>query len=443
MKTMNMNRLLTTILTVAALLGNFAYGKTLEEETPVLAQALAKQLVAKQRPKVSAMDFTNIQGMPNELGRFLAEQLAVDMVSAEGITVLDRANISAVMAEHQLTAEGLVKPENAKKLGEFAGVDALLIGNVAAIDKTFTLTVKAISTETAEVVAAGRCKFDVTEDLMKQFSTSISGGGAVPGGGTAVAGSGVTAGFGSPSSQDATGIATKKFENLEIVLMSVTRSSAQVRQNYRYRTTSVPAINCSFEMHNRDLRNTIVIAANGTLEKESGMQPQLEIIGYRGELDDSSGIRWWIPKDLLKGMSAVLCFDYEKIASMLSLLPVEWSLKQNNPADVVSYIRKGTKTGFGVGYQKAINAHGKYWSGAFSPIPPGKSIRVTVGFSPDVGGDNDLDSMKISQSFQFGMELVIGSIMDGAEPETAKDLRLENLTFDKIVMPKAIKENNP
>lgn len=47
------------------------------------------------------------------------------MVAAEGITVVDRANINAIMVEHQLTAEGLVKPENAKKLGQFAGVDAI------------------------------------------------------------------------------------------------------------------------------------------------------------------------------------------------------------------------------------------------------------------------------------------------------------------------------
>jgi hypothetical protein len=84
----------------------------------------------------------------------------------------------------------------------------------------------------------------------------------------------------------------------------------------------------------------------------------------------------------------------------------------------------------------------KYWAGSFSIIPPGKSIRVKVGFIPDVDSDSR-SATKIPQSFQFGMELVTGSIMDGAEPETAKDLRLENLTFDKIVMPKAIKENNP
>jgi len=428
-----MNRLLTTILAAGTLFGNSVYGKNLEEETPTLAQSLAKQLVAKQRPKVSALDFTNIQGMPNELGRFLAEQLAVDLVSADGITVLDRANLSAVMAEHQLTAEGLVKPENAKKLGQFAGVDALLIGNVAVMDKSFTLTVKAISTETAEVIAAGRCKFDVTEDLMKQFSTSISVGiSANTSGASTVTGSGATSGNGLPSIQDATAIATKKFDNLEIVLLSVTPSSTQIGEG-RY-AIRVPAINCAFELHNRDLRNTTIVATNGINIKNV---EKISLEKYRSEIIDSNEIPWIITKDCLKGISAVMCFDGN--GNFFK------QVEQNNPADVATYIRKGTRVEYGsCAGQKAIiqSGYNKYWTGSFTRIAPGKSLRVTAECIPNVG-DNERVATKIPQSFQFNMELVIGSIADGADPETAKDLRLENLSFDKIVMPKASKENNP
>jgi len=36
------------------------------------------------------------------------------------------------MTEHKLTATGLVDPENAKKLGMFAGVDALVLGTMVS-----------------------------------------------------------------------------------------------------------------------------------------------------------------------------------------------------------------------------------------------------------------------------------------------------------------------
>lgn len=238
--------------------GLTAGAKPLEEETPILAESLAKQLVEKKRPKVAVLDFNNIQGEPNELGRFLSEQLAVDMVPQKGITLLDRANISAVMAEHRLTSEGLVKPENAKKLGQFAGVDALLIGSLASMGESFVLTVKAISTETAEIVAAGRCKFDVNEELMQQFNSSLSGGSS----GRTSAQSGAVAG------KRTKAIASKRIGNLEIELVSVIPAVKRVQPSYTS-PIDLNVINCSFMLSNRDLKKSVAVAANGVLDPDN------------------------------------------------------------------------------------------------------------------------------------------------------------------------------
>ena len=48
-------------------------------------------------------------------------------------SVLDRADLKKILAEHKLTALGLVDPDNAKKLGQFAGVDALIMGNMVQL----------------------------------------------------------------------------------------------------------------------------------------------------------------------------------------------------------------------------------------------------------------------------------------------------------------------
>jgi curli biogenesis system outer membrane secretion channel CsgG len=149
--------------------------QTLDKEIPVIAGKLSKTLVAKGRKKVAAIDFVDLQGRPTELGRFLAEQLSVELVNAEGISVLDRANIKSILAEHKLSEEGLVKPENARKLGEFAGVDAILIGTVTSLDEGVVLTVKAVSTDTAEVVAAGTIKFQKTSEIQQLLVHSVTG----------------------------------------------------------------------------------------------------------------------------------------------------------------------------------------------------------------------------------------------------------------------------
>lgn len=103
-----------------------------------------------------------------------------------------------------------------------------MIGNTAVLDNVFSLTVKAISTETAEVVAAGRCRFDATPDLMKLFSTVLIGGAGSPTGAGSPVGQ-------TPSVQDVSGIATKKYDNLEIVLKSVTPLTVK----------GAPAISCA------------------------------------------------------------------------------------------------------------------------------------------------------------------------------------------------------
>jgi hypothetical protein len=49
--------------------------QTLDQEMSGLADKIGKALVAKGCKNVAALDFTDLQGQPTELGRFLSEQL--------------------------------------------------------------------------------------------------------------------------------------------------------------------------------------------------------------------------------------------------------------------------------------------------------------------------------------------------------------------------------
>ena len=115
-----------------------------------VATNLAVQIKDHGNKKVTVLDFTDLQGAQSELGRYIAEQLSVDLVMGKhDFAVLDRANLKSILAEHKLTAEGLVDPDNAKKLGQFAGVDALVIGNIIPMSSNVQLTVKIITTAAA------------------------------------------------------------------------------------------------------------------------------------------------------------------------------------------------------------------------------------------------------------------------------------------------------
>lgn len=152
------------------------YAKNLDTEITLISGKLSKKLVARGVKKIASADFVDLQGRTNELGRYLAEQLSVEMVNEDGISVADRANIKIILAEHKLTLAGLVEPENARKLGKFAGIDAILTGTVTTLNGNVILTVKAISTQSAQIVAAAKIVFKNTPELRQLSARATSSG---------------------------------------------------------------------------------------------------------------------------------------------------------------------------------------------------------------------------------------------------------------------------
>ncbi len=143
----------------------------LETGLTKLAQELAIAASKSSGKKISVVDFTDLQGNTSELGRYIAEQLSVSLVgSAKDFSVMDRANLKSVLEEHKLTASGLVNPENARKLGQFSGVDAIVLGSITPFEQSFSITAKIISTETTQVLGAGRIRADRTKDLTELWT---------------------------------------------------------------------------------------------------------------------------------------------------------------------------------------------------------------------------------------------------------------------------------
>ncbi|MFA6287467.1 MAG: FlgO family outer membrane protein [Opitutaceae bacterium] len=146
-----------------------------EQEITTVSHSVSVAVTKAEKKKISVLDFTDLQGRPSELGRFLAEELSVTLVmEAKGFSVLDRANLKSILAEHKLTSEGLVNPENAKKLGQFAGVDAIVLGNITSLKDELVISIKIIATDTAEIVGAARAKILKTAEIQQLLETGIT-----------------------------------------------------------------------------------------------------------------------------------------------------------------------------------------------------------------------------------------------------------------------------
>lgn len=358
-----------------------AFGQILDKEIGSLAGRLSKTLVAKSKTKIAVADFTDLQGRPTELGRFLAEQLSVELVNAPGMAVMDRANLKSILAEHKLSEDGLINPETAKKLGQFAGVDAILIGTITSLDDDIVLTVKAISTETAEIAAASKATIPKTKEI-QQFSVH-----------------GITANSsGRSSATRLETIATKDFGDLRVSLKSIQRATIDTRRG------SEEGFRCVLEFTNLNLKNLLMFAANGELSDPS--RP-------RSQLTDSSGNT--LKASELRGISGASVYGHQGVVS---------------PSAIAEALMYGQRTA-----GRAYLPGERLWIGDLTSLPAGESVQATVTFtapqrqrnsgfsvpqvgSPQVGNDE----------VQFECELVIGT---GSK---AKSFKLHNLIWNNITI---------
>jgi len=161
---MNAKAFIPFLLCVFICVGGFA--QDIDAELTKLSETLATKISDQAKTKVAVADFTDLQGASSELGKYISEQLTVDLVmNKRNFSVLDRANLKRILAEHKLNSDGLIDPDTAKKLGMFAGVDALVLGTVAPKGDNMNLTVKVITTETAEIVCAAKARFKADETV--------------------------------------------------------------------------------------------------------------------------------------------------------------------------------------------------------------------------------------------------------------------------------------
>lgn len=112
---------------------------------------------------VAVTDFTDLQGGVTELGRFIAEEMALGLAtSARRLSVIDRTHLKMLMQEHKLSTSGLIDPSTARKLGKIVGAQGLVTGTITPFADSVRVVVKVLDTETARIIVA--TSVDVTKN---------------------------------------------------------------------------------------------------------------------------------------------------------------------------------------------------------------------------------------------------------------------------------------
>jgi TolB-like protein len=144
-----------------------------------VASSLARDINSENRHTITVADFTDLQGDVTELGRFVAEELSTQLVGAKSFSVVERIQLAAILKEHQISISGLVEPATIRKLGQFAGVDAIVTGTLVPFSDSVKLTAKVLDVSTAKVIAVSSSDLARTKAVDDLLSRGISSPGTV------------------------------------------------------------------------------------------------------------------------------------------------------------------------------------------------------------------------------------------------------------------------
>jgi TolB-like protein len=159
-------------------LSHFSVALAYENEIRNLSTAMAENIAKAGKKRIAVVDFTDLQGNITELGRFIAEEISVDFtVTAKGFEVIDRNHLNRILAEHKLSVSGIVDQKTVQKLGQIAGVDAIVTGSTTPLENSVRVVCKVIATDTARVIGAAKGDIAKTraigELLGKRIETGV------------------------------------------------------------------------------------------------------------------------------------------------------------------------------------------------------------------------------------------------------------------------------
>ena len=113
----------------------FGRAVTVMAMAAAIVSAVPGTALAQARVRVAVMNFENNSAWTwwgDNLGRAAADELATQLVQSGKYTVIERAQLAAILQEQNLGASGAVTPATAAKVGKLLGAQLILTGSITA-----------------------------------------------------------------------------------------------------------------------------------------------------------------------------------------------------------------------------------------------------------------------------------------------------------------------
>jgi len=166
---------LTKILTTVVLLSSMVLAN-LDDAIDTIGKELQQSLLRKKSKMIAVIDFNNLDGSINNLGRNISEKLAIKLFRLNkdnNYTIVERGQLSKILQELKLSASGLVEPKTMKKIGKIYGVDTVISGSLTDLGNDIEIKVKALSVETGGLMGVSESKIPKTNMVKNLYTQNL------------------------------------------------------------------------------------------------------------------------------------------------------------------------------------------------------------------------------------------------------------------------------
>jgi hypothetical protein len=120
--------------------------------------AISTELV-KTIPRNTTVAVLSIGSDNTSLSETIIDELEFNLVSARQFTIVDRARLDQIRREQNFQMSGDVSNDSAVSIGGMLGANVVIVGVVSTDGSTGRITVRALDTQTAQIVTMARESF--------------------------------------------------------------------------------------------------------------------------------------------------------------------------------------------------------------------------------------------------------------------------------------------
>lgn len=127
----------------------------------------------KSSENALVMPFESIGFEDSAYGLYVADKISAHLMQKKRFSLIEREKVSSILEEQKLSMYGLIKKEEAQKIGTLLSVNIIITGRLYRTDAGAEISVRAIDTETGKLLTVVNKKYPI--------KTTISGGKPVSG----------------------------------------------------------------------------------------------------------------------------------------------------------------------------------------------------------------------------------------------------------------------